>query len=83
MCVFYISDNDSMLVYLLFNMFFIEFTIGFRELQHTIYEGDNVTLIVEEKHGFIGGLNVGGVPEYRLLGPFLLFFDIYSSADES
>ena len=48
-----ISDDDSMLVYLLFNMFFLEFSIGFREIQHTIHEGENITLIVEEKQGLI------------------------------
>ena len=43
-------------------MFFLEF----KEIQHKIYEGENVTLIVEDKQGFIGG--VSGVLEYQLLG---------------
>ena len=38
-----ISDDDSMLVYLLFNMFFLQFSIGFREIQNTIHESENVT----------------------------------------
>ena len=78
-----ISDDHSMLVYLLFNMFSLEFIIGFREIPHTIFEGENITLIVEEKQGFTGDIARGGVPEIRLLGSFLLFFDIDSSANES
>ena len=78
-----ISDDESMLVYLVFNMFSLEFIIGFREIQHTIYEGDNVTLIVEEKQGFIGGQYVSGVPEYQLSGAFLVYFKVDSSATES
>ena len=62
---------------------FLEFSIGFREIQHTIHEGENVTLIVEEKQGFIGGSAIGGVPEGRLLGAFLVFFKVDSSATES
>ena len=61
----------------------IEFSIGFNQTQYTIYEGKNITLTVIDYHGFTGGQNVDGVPEPRLLGSFLLFFDIYSSADES
>ena len=78
-----IFDDDSMLVYLLCNTFSLEFNIGFREIQHTIYEGENVSLIVEEKQGFVGGLANGGVHEHRLLGAFLVFFKVDSSATES
>ena len=78
-----ISDDDSMLIYLLFNMFSLEFSIGFREIQYTIYEGKNVTLIVEEKQGFIGGLGIGGVPKERLSGAFLVLYDFYSTATDS
>ena len=78
-----ITDDDSMLIYLLFNMFSLEFSIGFREIQHTIYEGENVTLIVEEKQGLIGGLATGGIPEERLLGAFLVLYDFYSTAIDS
>ena len=63
--------------------FSLDFSIGFREIQHTIYEGENVSLIVEEKHGFIGGAARGGVPEGRLLGAFLVYFKVDSSATES
>ena len=65
------------------NILSLEFSIGFKEIQHTIYEGENVTLVVEEKHGFIGGSARGGVPERRLSGAFLVFFKVDSSAIES
>ena len=61
----------------------IEFSIGFNQTEYTIYEGENITLTVIEYQGFTGGMALGGVPESRLLGSFLLFFDIDSSADES
>ena len=61
----------------------IEFSIGFNQTEYTIYEGENITLIVEEKQGFVGGRNVSGVPIDRLTGSFLLFVDIDSTADES
>ena len=61
----------------------IEFSIGFNQTEYTIYEGENIALTVIEYQGFIGGLARGGVPEPRLIGSFLLFFDIDSSADES
>ena len=61
----------------------IEFSIGFNQTEYTIYEGENITLTVIEYQGFTGGQNVNGVSEPRLLGSFLLFFDIDSSADES
>ena len=61
----------------------IEFGIGFNQTEYTIYEGENITLTVIEHQGFTGGLASGGVPEARLPGSFLLFFDIDSSADES
>ena len=61
----------------------IEFSIGFNQTEYTIYEGENITLTVIEYQGFTGGLAHGGVPETRLPGSFLLFYDIDSSADES
>ena len=61
----------------------IEFSIGFNQTEYTIYEGENITLTVIEYQGFTGGLARGGVPELRLPGSFLLYFDIDSSADES
>ena len=61
----------------------IEFSIGFNQTDYTVYEGENMTLIVIEYQRFFGGLARGGVPELRLTGSFLLFFDIDSSADES
>ena len=61
----------------------IEFSFGFNQAEYTIYEGENITLIVMENQGFIGGIASGGMPEDRLPGSFLLFFDIDSSADES
>ena len=61
----------------------IGFSIGFKQTDYTIHEGENITLTVIEYQGFIGGLASGGVPEYSLPGPFLLFSDIDSSADES
>ena len=61
----------------------IEFSFGFNQAEYTIYEGENITLIVIEYQGFTGGIASGGMPEDRLPGSFLLFFDIDSSADES
>ena len=61
----------------------IEFSIGFNQTEYTIHEGENITLTVDEKQGFVGGRNVSGVPIDRLTGSFLLFFDIDSSANES
>ena len=61
----------------------IEFTIGFEQTDYTIYEGENITLNVIEYQGFIGGMACGGLPESRLSGSFLLFFNIESTADES
>ena len=61
----------------------IEFSIGFNQTEYTIHEGENITLTVEEKQGFVGGRNVSGVPIDRLTRSFIIFFDIDSSADES
>ena len=61
----------------------IEFSIGFNQTEYTIYEGENIALTVIEYQGFTGDIAHGGIPESRLLGSFLVFFDIDSSADES
>lgn len=50
---------------------------------HTILEGEDVTLIVDEYQGFVGGRNVSGVPVERLTGSLLRFFSVDSTADES
>ena len=61
----------------------IEFSFGFNQTEYTMYEGENITLIVIEYQGFTGGIARGGMPEDRLPGSFLSFFDIDSSVDES
>ena len=61
----------------------IEFSIGFNQTEYTISEGENITLTVIEYQGFIGGVARGGVPEDRLTGSFLLFFNTDSLAVES
>ena len=61
----------------------IEFSIGFSQTKYTIYEGENINLIVREYHGFTGGIARSGVPIERLTGSFLLFLRIDSTADES
>ena len=81
-----ISDDDSMAIYYIvytISCYSIEFSIGFNQTDYTIYEGENITLTVIEYHEFTGGLTRGGVPEPHLYRSFLLFFDKYSSADES
>ena len=61
----------------------IEFSIGFNQIEYTIYEGENITLTVIEYQGFTGGLALDGVPVHRLTGSFLRFFSVDSTADES
>ena len=81
-----ITDDESKhIYYILYSIscYSIEFSIGFNQTEYTIYEGESITLTVIEHQGFTGGLSRGGVPGPRLLGSFLLFFDIDSSADES
>ena len=63
--------------------FSLEFSVGFREIQHTTHKGKNVTLIVEEREGFIGGSGTGGVPEDWLVGAFPVLYDFYSTAIDS
>ena len=80
-----ISDDESKVIYYIvytISCYSIEFSIGFNQTEYTIYEGENITLTVIEYQGFIGGVVCGGVPELRLLGAFLVFFDIDSSAVE-
>ena len=50
---------------------------------HTIREGEDVTLIVDEYQGFVGGISVSGVPVERLTGSFLRFSTVESKAVES
>ena len=81
-----ISDDESKPIYYFvytISCYSIEFSIGFNQTEYTIYEGENITLTLIDYQRFTGGHNIGGVPEYRLPGSFLLFFDIDSSADES
>ena len=61
----------------------IEFSFVFNQTEYTIYEGESITLIVMEYHGFTGGIARGGMPEDRLTGSFLRFFYVDSTADES
>ena len=81
-----ISDDESKHIYYIvctISCCSIEFSIGFNQTEYTIYEGENLALVVIEYQGFIGGFKYGGLPEPHLPGSFLIFFDIYSSADES
>ena len=81
-----ISDDESKAIYYIvyaISCCSIEFSIGFNQTQYTIYEGENITLTVIEYQELIGGVARGGVPENRLPGSFLVFFNLDSSADES
>ena len=60
-----------------------EFSIGFTSTSYIINEGKSITLIMEEKTGYMGGVVNGGVPEQQLGGAYLVIIQFEGMAEKS
>ena len=85
--LFIINDDESMCYMVSVKPYMcispIDFSIGFTSTSYIINEGESITLMMEEKTGYVGGVINGGVPEQQLGGAFLASNQFEGMAEKS